>query len=172
MKKTVTSTIIVLLALAAVLVVGCTQTSNTDSQGFVHDSRLEGYLDVLHQTIQEGHPQNLTAWRITWLNSTAAKVTWSYTYPQEDNASKNATYQETFTITRFFSTKAASAYVLQINGGYKVVTVTYGAGGAYERFKGSPPTVFIDYQDRAAQGKFIWQLDEFVQQGELSRTFE
>jgi hypothetical protein len=172
MKQIVTTGMIVILALASVLAVGCTQTSNTDSQGIVHDSRLEQYLNVLHQTIQEGHPQNLTAWRITWLNSTAAKVTWSYTFPQEDNASLNATYQETFTITRFFSVKAASAYVLQINSGYKVVSVTYGAGGAYERFKGNPPATFISYQDRAAQGKFIWQLDEFVQQGELTRTFE
>lgn len=170
MKQTATSSIIVLLALAAVLVAGCTQTSNTDAQGFVHDSRLEGYLDILHQTIMEGHPQNLTTWRVTWLNSTAAKVTWAYTYPQE-NVSKNATYQETFTVTRFFSTKAASAYVLQINSAHKVVSVTYGAGGAYERFNGNPPTTFIQYQDRAGEGKFIWQMDEFVQVGSLTRTY-
>ena len=43
MKQMVTSSIIVLLTLTAVLVAGCTQTSNTDAQGFVHDSRLEGY---------------------------------------------------------------------------------------------------------------------------------
>jgi len=172
MKRTVAGGVIILLTFTAVLAAGCTQASNTDVQGFVHDSRLEGYLDILHQTLQDQHPQNLTAWRITWLNSTAAKVTWAYTYPQQDNASKNATYQETFTITRFFSTKAASAYVLQINSGYKVVSVSYGAGGAYERFKGDPPGIYVAYQDRAAQGKFIWQMDEFVQQGELTRTFE
>ena len=155
-----------------VLTAGCAQVVNTNTQSVVHDERLEKYLDILHDQATEAHAQNLTAWRVTWLNSTAAKVTWAYTYPEENNTSKNATYQETFTMTRFFSTKAASSYVLQINSGYKVVSVTYGAGGAYERLKGNPPTTFINYQDRAAQGKFIWQMDEFVQQGELTRTFE
>lgn len=172
MKQIVVSGIIVLLALFLVLVAGCTQVLNTNTQGFVHDDRLESYLNTLHDVATEAHAQNLTAWRVTWLNSTTAKVTWAFTYPEEGNATKNATYQETFTMTRFFSTKAASAYVLQINSGYKVVSVTYGAGGAYERLKGSPPTTFISYEDRAGQGKFIWQMDEFVQQGDLTRTFE
>lgn len=173
MKHVVKGSIFILLVLAVVFAAGCTDVLNTGSQSFVHDERLEKYLNILHDMqATEMHKDNLTAWRVTWLNSTTAKVTWAFTYPQEDNASKNVTYQETFTMTRFFSTKAASAYVLQINGGYKVVSVTYGAGGAYERLKGQPPTTFISYQDRAGEGKFIWQMDELVQQGELTRTFE
>jgi hypothetical protein len=172
MKQAVTSGIIILFTLFVVLAAGCTQVLNPNTQGFVHDDRLEGYLNALHDVVTEAHPQNLTAWRVTWLNSTTAKVTWAFTYPEEGNATKNVTYQETFTMTRFFSAKAASSYVLQINGGYKVISVTYGSGGAYERLKGNPPTTFISYADRAGQGKFIWQMDEFVQQGELTRTFE
>jgi hypothetical protein len=38
--------------------------------------------------------------------------------------------------------------------------------------KVSVPTTFISDEDRAGQGKFIWQMDEFVQQGDLTRTFE
>jgi hypothetical protein len=172
MKQTAASSVIILFTLIVVLTAGCTQVLNTNTQSVVHDERLEKYLDTLHDQATQAHAQNLTAWRVTWLNSTAAKVTWAYTYPQEDNASKNATYQETFNMTRFFSTKAATSYVLQVNSGYKVASVNYGAGGAYELLKGNPPTTFIAYQDRAAQGKFIWQMDEFVQQGELTRTFE
>ena len=59
--------------------------------GLRHDVSLENYLDKLHSTAVAQHPQNLTAWSVTWLNSTAARVNWAFTYVGRVNETTNQT---------------------------------------------------------------------------------
>ena len=110
-----------------------------------------------------------------WLNSTAVRISWAYTYlgsgNETSNQSKITLYSESFVTTDFFGAKTASAYVGSVNSTYKLMTTTYGGGGAYQRAFGHPPSTFAAYQDKAGQGHFIWQLDQFVQVGSLTRTY-
>jgi hypothetical protein len=147
--------------------------------GLRHDPSLDSYVSALHSVALEQHPQNLTAWSVTWLNSTAVRVSWAYTYLGPGNETSNQTsnqtkiilYSESFVMTDFYGATTASAYVGSVNSTYKLMTTTYGAGGAYQQAFGRPPSTFAAYQDKAGQGNFIWQLDQFVQVGSLTRTY-
>lgn len=143
--------------------------------GLRHDPSLDSYVSALHSIALEQHPQNLTAWSVVWLNSTAVRISWAYTYlgsgNETSNQSKITLYSESFVTTDFFGAKTASAYVGSVNSTYKLMTTTYGGGGAYQRAFGHPPSTFAAYQDTAGQGHFIWQLDQFVQVGSLTRTY-
>jgi hypothetical protein len=143
--------------------------------GLRHDVALENYVNALHSTAIDQHPQNLTAWSVTWLNSTAARVNWAFTYVGPGNATNNQSriilYSESFVMTDFFGTKTASIYVGSINSTYTLTNATYGSGGAYQQAFGPPPSTFAEYKDPAGQGNFIWQFDQFVQVGSLTRTY-
>jgi hypothetical protein len=143
--------------------------------GLRHDTSLENYVNALHSVATEQHPTNLTAWSVTWLNSTAVRVSWAFTYTGPANETTNTPrlilYEESFVMTDFFGPKTASGYVSSINSPYKLVTSTYGTGGAYQRAFGHPASTFAEYQDKAGQGHFIWQFDQFVQVGSLTRTY-
>jgi hypothetical protein len=166
--------IVILLILAIFAVTWIGAPGIYTGLGLRHDAALEKYLDTLHSAALDQHPQNLTAWSVTWLNSTAAKVNWAFTYVGPGNETNNQTrlilYQESFVMTNFFGTKTASAYVGSINSTYKLMNTTYGSSGAFERAFGHPPSTFAEYKDQAGQGKFIWQFDQFVQVGSLIRT--
>ncbi len=135
----------------------------------LHDPTLERYVSTLHGVAQQQHPQNLTAWNVSWMSPTAVRVEWAYSYPQPGNASANSTYQENFIMTHYGNVRDATAAVTKMNSSYKLMNSTYGIGGAYEQMRGRPPVIFRAYQDKAAQGRFVWQFDEFVQVGQLSR---
>ena len=143
--------------------------------GLRHDPALDSYVSALHSTAIAQHPQNLTAWSVTWLNSTAVRVNWVFSYPgpgnETSNQSRTIFYQESFVMTDFYGTNLASAYVGSINSTYKPMNITYEAGGAYQQAIGHPPSTFVAYQDKAGQGNFIWQFDKFVQVGNLTRTY-
>ena len=143
--------------------------------GLRHDVALENYVNALHSTAIDQHPQNLTAWSVTWLNSTAARVNWAFTYVGPGNATNNQSriiqYSESFVMTDFFGTKTASTYVGSINSTYTLTNATYGSGSAYQQAFGPPPSTFAEYKDPAGQGNFIWQFDQFAQVGSLTRTY-
>ena len=173
--------VIAAIAIAIILIVAIfavTWTAAPDfytGLGLRPDASLENYVNALHSTAIEQHPQNLAGWSVTWLNSTAVRVSWGYTYlgpgNETNNQSRIILYQENFVMTDFFGTNTASAYVKSINSTYKLMNTTYGTGGAYDRAFGHPPSTFADYQDQAGQGHFIWQFDQFVQVGSLTRTY-
>ncbi len=143
--------------------------------GLRHDPSLESYVNELHSTVTNEHPQNLTSWSVTWLNSTAVNVSWGYTYlgpgNETNNQSRIVLYQESFVTTDFYGANTASSYVGSINSTYTLLNTTYGSGGAFEQAFGHPPSTFAAYYDKAGQGNFIWQLDQFVQVGSLTRTY-
>jgi hypothetical protein len=148
--------------------------------GLRNDASLEKYVNALHSVAVEQHPNNLTAWRVTWLNSTAVKVSWAFTYFAQTNAtnatenqSKLIRYDESFIMTDFFGTKTATSYVQSINSTYTLMNTTYeGPGGAYVRAFGHTPSTFADFkQVNGTRGLFIWQFDQFVQVGSLTRTY-
>ena len=173
--------VIAAIAVVIILVVAIFAVTWTATPGFYtglglrHDVSLENYVNALHSVVTAQHPQNLTAWSVTWLNSTAAKVDWAFTYVAPGNATTNQSkiilYSESFVMTDFFGTKEASAYVGSINGTYTNTNVTYPSGGAYQQAFGHTPSAFVEYKDTAGQGNFIWQLDQFVQVGNLTRTY-
>ncbi len=136
----------------------------------VHDPTLERYVTTLHQTAQGQHPENLTAWNVSWMSPTAVRVEWAFTHPQPGNASVNSTYTENFIMTHYGNVQDANAAVTKMNSSYKLVSSKYGMNGAFERLRGHPPVIFRAYQDKAGEGRFVWQFDEFVQVGQLSRV--
>jgi len=143
--------------------------------GLRHDASLENYVNALHSVAIQQYPQNLTGWSVTWLNSTAVSVSWGFTYLGPGNETNNQTrlilYEESFVMTNFFGTKTASTYVGSINSTYTLTNATYGSGSAYQQAFGPPPSTFAEYKDPAGQGNFIWQFDQFVQVGSLTRTY-
>jgi hypothetical protein len=150
------------------------------SVGLRHDASLEKYVDALHALATEQHPNNLTKWSVTWQNSTAVKVSWAFTYfapVNETNATGNLTrlitYDENFVMTDFFGTKTATTYVASINSSYSLMNTTYeGPGGAFVQAFGHTPSTFADFkQVNGTRGLFIWQFDQFVQVGSLTRTY-
>lgn len=98
--------------------------------GLRHDPSLDSYVSALHSIALEQHPQNLSAWSVVWLNSTAVRISWAYTYlgsgNETSNQSKITLYSESFVTTDFFGAKTASAYVGSVNSTYKLLTTTYG----------------------------------------------
>jgi hypothetical protein len=174
---------IIAVIVIAVLLVGAifalTWTYTPDvyiGLGLRHDASLEKYVDALHSLAVEEHPTNLTSWSVSWVNSTAVKVSWSFTYLGQGNETNNQsrliTYQESFVMTNFFGTKAASTYVGNINSSYTLMNTAYGSPGAYERAFGHSASTFAEYkQDHGPVGNFIWQFDQFVQVGSLTRTY-
>ena len=166
---------IAIVLIAAVFAVTWTTTPDVyTGLGLRHDASLDTYVTTLHTVALEQHPQNMTAWSVTWLNDTAVAVSWAYTYTGVSNETSNQTkiilYSESFVMTDFFGAKAASAYVASINHTYYLVTNNYGSAGTFQRAFGHPPSTFAAYQDKTGQGTFIWQLDQFVQVGSLTRT--
>jgi hypothetical protein len=168
----------VLLVVAAVALTWSYTPDVYSGFGLRHDASLEKYVGALHSVAVEQHPTNLTVWSVTWYNSTAVKVTWAFTYfgpgNETSNQSRLITYQESFVMTNFFGAKSASAYVGSVNSNntYKLTTTTYGSPGAYERAFGHPPSTFAQYKkEEGPMGNFIWQFDQFVQVGSLTRTY-
>jgi hypothetical protein len=141
--------------------------------GIRQDPSLVSYVNSLHSVATAEHPTNLTDWSVTWINDTAVRVDWAYTYPAQGNETSNLTmtalYKESFVMTDFYGTNLASAYVNSINSNYTLTNYTYTAG-AYLTAFGHAPSTFVAYQDTAGQGNFIWQMDQFVQVGSLSRS--
>jgi hypothetical protein len=141
--------------------------------GIRHDPSLDSYVNALHSTVIDQHPSNLTAWGVTWLNDTAVKVNWAFTYVAPGNETSNQStttlYKESFVMTDFYGTNLASAYVGSINSTYNLTNITYTAG-AYQQAFGHPPSTFAAYRD-TGQGNFIWQFDQFVQVGNLARSY-
>jgi hypothetical protein len=167
--------IVVIIILAIFAVTWTAAPGFYTGLGLRHDASLENYVNALHSTAIAQHPQNLTAWSVMWLNSTAARVDWAYTYVGAGNATSNQSkiilYSESFVMTDFFGTNTASAYVGSINSTYTLTNATYPSGGAYQQAFGHPPSTFAEYQDKAGQSHFIWQFDQFVQVGSLTRTY-
>ena len=141
--------------------------------GIRHDTTLDSYINALHSTMISLHPSNLTAWSVTWLNNTAARVNLAFTYHgaanETSNQSSTILYKESFVMTDFYGTNLASAFVGSISSTYTLTNTTY-TSGAYQLAFGHPPSTFLEYRDTAGQGNFIWQLDQFVQVGSLSRS--
>ena len=172
--------VIVIAVILVVSLIGLTWNYTPDlysGVGLRHDASLEKYVNALHSVAVEQHPTNLTVWSVSWYNSTAVKVTWAFTYFGQANATSNQskliTYQESFVMTNFFGAKSASAYVGNINNGtYKLTNASYGGSGAYELAFGRSPSTFAEYRkDEGPVGYFIWQFDQFVQVGSLTRTY-
>jgi hypothetical protein len=141
--------------------------------GVRHDPSLDSYMNALHSTVIDLHPSNLTAWSVMWLNDTAVRVDWAFTYlaPVNETSNQSGTviYKESFVMTDFYGTNLASAYVGSIDSTYKLTNITY-TSGAYQLAFGHPPSTFAAYRDTAGQGNFIWQFDQFTQVGSLSRS--
>src|SRR5665647_1227479 len=80
--KPIAAITVLLLVVASLLVAGCTTstTSNTNqspsatTSTATHDAFLENYITAdKNYTSNYG---NLTSWKITWINSTSARVEW------------------------------------------------------------------------------------------------
>jgi hypothetical protein len=169
-------TAIVIAVIVILAIVAATWTYDPQvyvGLGIRHDPSLDSYMNALHSTVIGQHPSNLTAWSVTWLNDTAVRVNWAFTYlaPVNETSNQSGTvlYKESFVMTDFYGTNLASAYVGSINSTYKLTNITY-TSGTYQQAFGYPPSTFAAYRDTAGQGNFIWQFDQFVQVGSLTRS--
>lgn len=108
---------IILLVMATLLsVAGCTSpTTNTGTSPSPSTnatlSQLAQYIEVFNQTFKESHPNNFTAYRVMWNNSTAVQIQDAFTYHPPNSNTTNMTYNETATIIKFSSVDEASKYV-------------------------------------------------------------
>jgi PBP1b-binding outer membrane lipoprotein LpoB len=164
--------LVIIIVIGALAVAGCTTpaTSPSPSPSATHDPLLEQYVDAFNQTMTERHPNNLTAWRVTWNNSTAVQIQDSFTYHPSYSNTTTTQYVETNTLIKFGSVDEATKYVDSHSQGYQLVSTKYNQTtnqtGAYQRLTGYAPTVYSSY---TKDGNSIEHIDQFVWVGEYSR---
>ncbi len=164
-KKTLA--VIALLVIASLSVAGCTK-STTTAPAKPPDTQLAQYIELYHTTLNGEHANNLTAWRVTPINATSAKIQDAWTYPSSNNSAASVTYSENVTLIRFNSPEEATTFVNNQNEGYRLVATSYPnklSPEANQRAKGNGTSVYAIYDTGSSLGtlaKLIVQTDQYV----------
>jgi hypothetical protein len=159
--------VIALLVIASLSVAGCTKTTTT-APATPPDSQLAQYIERYNATLNSEHPNNVTAWRVSPINATSAKIQDAWTYPSSTNSAVSVTYSENVTLIRFNSPAAATTFVNNQSAGYRLVATSYPnklSPEANQRAKGNGTTVYAIYDTGSSLGtvaKLIVQTDQYV----------
>jgi len=169
--------IILVLALLVCTIAGCTTTSTTNqtqsatasattSTATRHDAFLENYLAAVKDSFYADKDLNITAWDLTWINSTskAWKLAWiNVTFMAWDltwinstsarlelttlNKTENLTVNDVTTYAVFPTIQDATNYLNAMNKtAYSVANSTYPTkGGIYINLTGHSPQVYTHY---------------------------
>jgi hypothetical protein len=178
--KPIAAITVLLLVVASLLVAGCTTstTSNTNqspsatTSTATHDAFLENYITAdKNYTSNYG---NLTSWKITWINSTSARVEW-IAVNKTENQTMSSTITDTYIL--FPTTQDATKYLNAMNKtGYNLTTSNYSYNPPYKTVTGSDPAVFKLYtqtaqlQNTSMSFYYIRQQDRLIDEGILKGT--
>jgi hypothetical protein len=168
---------VIFLVVASLLVAGCTtSTTNTTDQTpsasatpststATHDAFLEKYI-VEDKNTTSNTFGNITSWKVTWINSTSARVEW-VVVNKTGNETATMTINDTYTL--FPTTQDATQYLDAMNKtGY---TITSGSGnysqGTYKTVTSSAPAVFKAYVRFGEIQNNSMPVDRITQQDKL-----
>jgi hypothetical protein len=139
---------VLLLIAASLLVSGCTtsttnQTPSATPIAETHNATLEKYLAAYKNAASSDKNVNFTAWEVTWINSTSARIQDTST-----NKTTNATWSYDHTVLVFPTTQDATNYLNAMNTtAYSLSSTIYpSSGGAYRNVTGHAPTVYKYYE--------------------------
>jgi uncharacterized secreted protein with C-terminal beta-propeller domain len=163
--------IIALLMIASLSIAGCTKTTTT-APATQPDQQLTQYIEKYNTTLKNEHPNNLTAWLVTPINSTSTQIQDAWTDAASNTSAANITYSENVTVMRFSSPNEATTYVNGHNAGYRLVATSYPSKfspEANQRAKGNATTAYAIYTTGngvGAPSKQIVLIDQFVWVGD------
>jgi uncharacterized secreted protein with C-terminal beta-propeller domain len=163
--------IIALLMIASLSIAGCTKTTTT-APATQPDQQLTQYIEKYNTTLKNEHPNNLTAWLVTAINSTSTQIQDAWTDAASNTSAANITYSENVTVMRFSSPNEATTYVNGHNAGYRLVATSYPSKfspEANQRAKGNATTAYAIYTTGngvGAPSKQIVLIDQFVWVGD------
>jgi hypothetical protein len=164
--------IVALLIIASLSVAGCTKTTTTTAPGTPPNEQLAQYIEKYNTTLKSEHPNNLTAWLVTPINGSSAKIQDAWTDAASNASGANITYSENVTVMRFGSPSEATTYVNNQNAGYRLVATSYPSKlspEASQRAKGNATTTYAIYTTGngiGAPSKQIVLIDQFVWVGD------
>jgi hypothetical protein len=104
---------------------------------------LEKYLAAYKNATSSDKNVNFTAWEVTWINSTSARI-----QDASSNKTTNATWGYDHTVIVFPTTQDATNYLNAMNTtNYSLSSTVYpSSGGAYQNVTGHQPTVYKYYE--------------------------
>jgi hypothetical protein len=171
MKKKFAAVVMLLMA-ASLCVAGCTKMTTTTAPTTPPNPELAQYIEKYNTTLKSEHPNNLTAWLVTPINGTSARVQDAWTDASSNASAANTTYSENVTVMRFGSPEEAATYVDGHNAGYRLVATSYPSKfspEATQRAKGNATTAYAIYTTGSGVGapsKQILLIDQFVWVGD------
>ena len=158
--------VVTCLMIASLYAAGCTKTA-TVAPAAPPDPQLLQYIETYNATLRSEHPSNLTAWLVTPINGTSAKMQDAWT-DASSNRGANFTYSENVTVMRFASPQQATTYVEGRNAGYRLVATAYPSESspeAAQRAKGNGTIAYAIYvtgNGLGAPSNQIVQIDQYV----------
>lgn len=170
MKKKL-APIVALLVIVSLSAAGCTKTA-TVAPPAPPNAQLAQYIEQYNASLRSEHPNNLTAWLVTPINGTSAKIQDAWT-DASSTKQANFTYTENVTVMMFGSPQEAATYVGGHNAGYRLVATAYPSQSspeAVQRAKGNVTTAYAVYVTGSGVGapsQQIVQIDEFVWIGDF-----
>ena len=150
--KPITAIIVLSLVIASLLVAGCFSTPSDTHQTpsasatlstATHDAFLEKHVAAFKNTTTSDNNVNFTAWEVTWINSTSARIQDTST-----NKTTNATWSYVRTFIVLPTTQDATNYLNAMKtANYSLSSTVYrSSGGAYRSVIGNAPTVYKYYE--------------------------
>lgn len=163
--------IVALLMIVSLSATGCVKTA-TVAPPTPPNAQLAQYIEQYNASLRSEHPNNLTAWLVTPINGTSAKIQDAWT-DASNTRQANFTYSENVTVMRFGSAQEATTYVEGRNAGYRLVATAYPSEvspEAVQRMKGNATMAYAIYVTGSGVGapsNQIVQIDEFVWIGDF-----
>lgn len=122
-------------------------TSSTPPQAAQHDALLERYL-VAYQQLYKDHNKTISAWKVTWNNSTTADI--EFMGPQYPNYPDGPKYGGNVEVVHFASVDDATNYLNSFDKAYYYNSTVYEKGSewpadAYASVVGHAPSVYKHY---------------------------
>jgi hypothetical protein len=138
--------IIAFVVIASLSIASCTTstTNQTPSASATPalDAFLEKYLAEYKNTSYSHKDLNFTAWELTWINGTSARVEYTYL-----NKTSNNTWNLVETFVVFPTSQDAEQYLNAMNKtGYNLTSTEYTSGGAYLKATGHAPQIYKKYE--------------------------
>ncbi len=147
--KSITAIAVLSLVVASLLVAGCTtsttsntnQTSRATPSTAIHNATLEKYFAALKNVTNADKSKSVTAWEVTWINSTTARLEYAW-----HTNSNYTSYSANQTYIVFPTTQAATNYLNAMNKTvYNLTSTQYSSKGVYQNATGRAPATYKDY---------------------------
>jgi hypothetical protein len=160
----------VILLLATVIVPALTSITGPHVGTDNSPSFLATYLATFKNLQYADKNKSISAWDLTWINSTSARLQRTVTYTNGSNANRTISWDDSYIV--FPTSQAATDYLNAMNKtAYSLASTEYSGGGAYEQTAGHAPQIYKTYEWHQGtpsnfteyRAHFITQFDNMVE---------